>query len=375
MRRAFASVWPVFIAVALIQIGNGVQTDLVPVRAGLARFSDLTISFVMSSYYLGYILAPFTSRWVVARIGHVATIAAVAISAGLLIVAHALIVSPLVWMTLRVGLGFALSTFYVTVESWINDVVENQQRGRFFSVYIFIQMTGMTAAQEIFALGDPAKALLFVVTGAIIGAGALPVLLAKGLAPSEAPPEPLGFIKVIRLAPLGAVTAALAGIAWTIVVTFGPRYAQRMGLTTPQIGTFMGAAMLGGLILQYPLGWLSDVIGRRPTIILMAAAASAAALVGLWANGQGLATKDIAMFFIGGFGFTFYAIAVARTNDSIAPQNRVAAAAGLVFLFGLGSILGPLLSGAALTLVGPSGFFLLLVSVTLATLAAGVIAR
>jgi MFS family permease len=356
-------------------MGNGIQTDLVPVRAGLAHFSKFTISLVMSSYYVGYSLAPFSSRWVVSRLGHVATIAAVAISAGLLIVAHAAFVSAPAWMILRVGLGFMLSTFYVTVESWINDVVDNAQRGRFFSVYIFIQMTAMTAAQQVFGLGDPKTVVLFVVAGSLLASGALPVLLAKGLAPSEAPPEPLSFIKLVRLAPLGAITTALAGIAWTIVVTFGPVYAQDAGLSPAQIGNFMGAGMLGGLILQYPLGWLSDVIGRRPTIAVMGVGATAAALFGLWANGQGLVVKDIAMFFIGGLGFTFYAIAVAQTNDSIAPQNRVAAAAGLVLLFGLGSILGPLLSGQALTLLGPSGFFMLLAAVTSAILAAAAIAR
>jgi MFS family permease len=374
MRAILLRLWPLFLAVALIQVANGVQSDLVGVRASDEGFPASLIGLVLACYYVGYSTAPLVSRPIIARLGHGATIAASAVAAAILIVAHAFFIAPLVWALFRFGVGFSLSIGYVAIESWINDHVENAARGRVFSTYVLVQLIAMTFAQAIFGAGDPRNIWLFVVAGLLFAAGAAPVG-ALGHARTTAPPEPLGVVKLFRAAPLGAAATALAGLSWAVVVTFGPIYAQRSGLTIAETGVFMGAAMAGGMLLQFPLGWVSDHFGRRRTIALMSAAAVAASLFGIWADAHGALAKDTAMLFIGGSVFTLYAIAVARTNDAVAPQNRVAAAAGLVMLFGLGSIAGPLIGGWALAAFGPPAFFGVMAVVMSLSLAVAAVTR
>ncbi len=191
----------------------------------------------------------------------------------------------------------------------------------------------------------------------------------------KAPPEPLALAKIFKASPLGALITMVAGISWAVIVTFGPVYAQQRGLNPAQTGLLMGSAMAGGMVMQVPLGWLSDHLGRRPTIALMSAAAVAASLFGLWADGHGMIAKSIAFALEGASVFTLYAIAVAQTNDAVAPSNRVAAAAGLVMLFGLGSIGGPLITGWALSLAGPASFFAVIAAIMSASLAAAALTR
>ncbi len=171
MRATFALLWPVIATVAVIQVANGVQSDLVGVRAGLEHFPAWTIGLVMASYYVGYSTAPLFSRRIIAHLGHRATIAIATCLAGALIVAHAYAISPPLWALFRVCLGLSLSTVYVAVESWINDNVENAKRGRIFSAYVFVQMVSMTLSQAIFGLGNPRDASLFLLAGALFVLG------------------------------------------------------------------------------------------------------------------------------------------------------------------------------------------------------------
>ena len=367
MRAAFLSVWAVIVSAAFLQAASGLQSDLLGVRAGLAGFADWTIGLMMAAYYVSYSGVPLTAHYVIGRLGQVLVIVICALAAAAVIVVHPLLVTPMVWTGLRMISGFAMALIYVAYESWINGSAPNALRGRLFSIYMIVQMVTMTAAQYLFSLGDPRRMGLFVLTGALFAFAALPVALVRRAAPASVPPEPLSLVKLFRLSPLGASVTALAGLCWATVATFGPVYAQHIGFGLGGIGLFMALALIGGGALMFPLAWLSDTMGRRPVLASMFAAGLAASLFGLWAVHRGAIANDVAALLAGAFVFPLYGISVAHANDAVDPGTRVAAAAGLVLLFGLGSIFGPLLCGWAMTAMGPGGFF----AVLAASMAAG----
>ena len=373
MRAAFLSVWAVILSVAFVQAANGLQTDLIGIRADLASFPAWTIGLMMATYYVGYAVVPQTGRYVIGRIGHVRTIAVCATAAAAVIVTHPFLVTPVVWTGLRLVSGFVLSLVYVSFESWINDRAPNALRGRIFSIYIVAQMIALTLAQYLLTLGDPKAIGLFVLSGVLFVLAAAPVAIARRGAPATLPPVPLNVLKLFHVSPLGAIATVLAGMTWSIVFTFGPVYAQHVGFALTGIGLFMGLSMAAGGLLQFPLGWLSDIVGRRPVIAGMFVAGLGASLFGIWAVHRGVNANLVAAVLTGGFVFPMYAISVAHINDTIAPETRVAAAAGLILLYGLGSLFGPLLCGWAMTAMGSAGYFALL-SVTMAA-GAGVAAR
>lgn len=375
MRAAVVSVWAVIATIAFVQTANGLQTSLLGVRAGIEAFPAWTFGLIMASYYVGYTAAPLASRQIIGRAGHVNTMAVGALVAALMIVAHAYLVWPLAWAVLRAISGFALSSLYVGAESWIHDRVENAQRGRVFSIYMVVQMIAMTLAQLLLSVGNPRTAYPFILAGLLFAVSCAPVLYARRSAPHHAPPAPFGILKLYFASPLGAIATVLAGVSWSIVFTFGPVYAQRSGFGLSQVSIFMALAMIGGAFVQFPMGWLSDAAGRRLTIALMSAGGIAVALFGLWADGHGIVAKYAGSFLVGALIFPVYAISAAHTNDAVTPQNRVAAAAGLVLLFGLGSIFGPLLSGGAVSAMGASGYFVVLAATMTASLAAAAVTR
>ncbi len=376
MRVALRAVWAVILTGGLVQLPNALQTDLLGVRAGLQAFPAFAIGLIMAGYYVGYSAGPLISPIVIRHLGHARTIFLAMVLAALAIALHGFFVAPVAWTLLRIVSGLALSVNFVAIESWINDRSENRVRGRVFSTYMVWQMVNMTAAQFVLAAGNPANTSLFLLSAVLFVVATAPMLMLSGKsAHPRVPPEPLSVLALLRMAPLGAIATILSGVSWAIVFTFGPVYAQRVGLNLGQIGFFMGISMVIGALVQLPLGWMSDHAGRRRTIALVSTGATLAALAGIWAQGYGVVALYIVSALIGALVFPLYGIAVAHANDAVAPQQRVAAAAGLVLLFGLGSIAGPLVTGWAVGAFGSVAYFWVLAATMAASVTAAAISR
>ncbi|HEY1630332.1 MAG TPA: MFS transporter [Rhizomicrobium sp.] len=382
MRAALIAVWAVILTTAIVQTANGLQTDLLGLRAGLESFSPFGVSIFMAGYYVGYSLGPLLCPVAIRRLGHPATIAGGLLIAAAIIVLHGLFVTPVAWTILRAISGTALACVYIAFESWINDRAENRVRGRVFSLYMVAQMIGMTAAQFLLMIASPKTLELFLLAAALFAIGAVPVVVKRGTAPLHTTIERVTLTRLSRimrelfaLTPLGLIETFLSGVSWSIVFTFASVYAQHAGLSVSQFSWFMGGAMAAASLWQFPLGWISDAAGRRLTLILMCAAGTGAASFGAWANGQGLALEYAASALVGASVFPLYSVAVAHTNDKIAPAVRVPAAAALVLLFGLGSIVGPLAVGQAMTWLGVAGYYEVLAAVMGMSLAAALATR
>ncbi len=374
MRAALAAVWAVILTGGIIQTANALQTDLLGVRAGIEMFPAWSIGVLMAGYYVGYSAGPLISPAIIRRFGHVnVSIAALVLSA-IAITLHGLIVSPWAWTALRALSGLSLSVTFVAIESWINDRAQNRVRGRVFGVYLVSQMVGMTLAQALLQLGDPKTLVLFLLSSVIFVIGATPLIVARDAAPAKTPPIPFGLVHLFRVSPLGAIACILSGVSWAVMFTFGPVYVQREGLGIAGVGLFMGLGLAAGSLAQFPLGWLSDAIGRKTTIAFMCAGGAIAALLGIAADGNSTLIYAVSVL-AGALIYPLYGLAVAQVNDAVAPAQRVAATAGLVLLFGIGSIFGPLVVGWAVGAFGPSAFFGVLAAIMAASLAAALATR
>ncbi len=209
MRTALKSVWPVIVAAGIVQTANGLQTDLLSLRAGLEAFPAWALGVIMACYYIGYSAAPLASHAIVARLGHITTIVAFTFVSALVIILHGLEVTVIAWSILRVASGFVLAIVFVGYESWINDCTENRVRGRVFSLYLVSQMIGITLAQVLLNAGSPRAITLFALSAVIFAVGASPLWFANGKAPAKAPPVPFSIFALIRLSPMGAAATVI----------------------------------------------------------------------------------------------------------------------------------------------------------------------
>jgi MFS family permease len=134
----------------------------------------------------------------------------------------------------------------------------------------------------------------------------------------------------------------------------GPTYAGQLGLDRGGIAWFMVATIMGGALLQWPLGRLSDRVDRRIGLALAGALAAgvalAAGLVATWSTGMLFAT----FFAYGGLVFSIYPMSVAHMLDTLPADDLLAGCSSLLLVHGIGAMFGPALAGLAMARSGPS---------------------
>lgn len=361
MLAALRSTWALLLGIALLMLGHGLQGTLLAVRATGERFSTTTTGIVMSGYFVGLLLGAFLTPHLVARVGHVRVFAALSSIASTAILVHALLVQPLTWFLLRVITGVCLCGVYIVTESWLNGRAGNEYRGRLFAVYMVILLGATAAAQFLLNLADPKGYTLFILVSLLLSLSIVPILLADSPAPPITRRQPVRLGELYRVSPLGTLGVIGSGVASAALYALGPVYAGQIGLSLKGISTFMAVAILGGVVLQFPIGRLSDRFDRRTVLTVTALLAGAAAAAAGPAAAAGQTGAVLALFFLlGGLSLPIYSLSVAHINDFLRPEQLVGASSAVLLANGAGAVLGPNLAGPLMQLIGPAGFTLFL---------------
>ncbi|MEA3511943.1 MAG: MFS transporter [Actinomycetota bacterium] len=355
-RGVVASVLPLFLGLALLMVGNGLLGSLLGVRADLEGFPTVVIGVVMSMYFVGFLLGSLTIPRRLVTVGHIRVFAGLAALASAAALSYSLLITPITWGLLRFVFGLAMSGLYVTVESWLNERASNETRGRLLSVYMLVVTFGLGFGQLLLGIDDPLNATLFILVGILISLAVVPVALIRIPVPSETIPVKFSIVALVRVAPLGVVAVVLSGVADGAVLALGAVYATGVGMEPGLVGVFMAASIVGGAASQYPLGYLSDRFPRRRVVLVTATAAVVLATVAAIVNPAGLWLFVLAAAF-GSLAFPMYALAVSMINDVMPPHQLVSAAAGIIFVYAIGSIVGPIAVSVMMEIAGPVGYF------------------
>ena len=352
-------VWALLLGILLIMLGNGMHFTLIGLRGGIEGFSAAELAIVTSGYFLGFLSGARFSPLLIRRVGHVRVFAALGsfMSAGL--IAFPLLTDPWSWTLLRVLVGFCMSGIYVTAESWLNNAATNQTRGKVLSAYMMAQTLGIIGAQGLLTLGDAGTSVLFISASILVSVSFAPILLSVAPAPAVEVAHPMSLRRLFSSSPLGTVGIFLLGSVYATQSGMGAVFGSQIGLSAAQIALFVAMLFAGALLMQYPIGWLSDQMDRRKLIFGAASLGASSCAMG-WVANDALWPVMAAAFFAGGVTTPLYALFLAYTNDFLSAEDMPAASGGLVFTFGLGAIAGPLATGWAMQRLDPFAFWLVL---------------
>ena len=357
------------LGIAVLNVGAGALMAIIGVRLSAEGASSLVIGAITSAYFLGLLAGSIFGTRVIDRVGHIRAFAVYAAAAAIAILLLVLVESLAVWVVLRLIAGYCMAGLSMVAESWLNHRATNATRGRVLSLYIIVMNGAFAAGPLLLNLGDPAGAGLLVVSGILFVAALLPVALTRTGNPEIGAQARLGLGRLFALSPLGVLGAVAIGLVESAVFGLGAVYGQATGLDTARISVFLAVTLGGVLVLQYPIGALSDRFDREKVILAVAAtAAGAAALIA--AAGTPAFWVLLGLGFVtGGLSSPLYPLSVAETNDWIEADKLVAAGAGLVLAYSLGASVGPLAGSLAMEGLGPRGLFAFAAAV-LAALAA-----
>jgi MFS family permease len=204
---------------------------------------------------------------------------------------------------------------------------------------------------------DQSGFALFSIPSVLVSLAFMPILLAPTPAPAFDSTKRLGFAELFRISPLGCVGMLLTGGVFSAMFGMASVWGAQEGLSVREISIFVGSLYVGGLVLQYPIGWASDRMDRRKLVMGLSVVAAAVMLLAAFTPLPFVALIVVALL-LGGITNPVYALLIAYTNDFLSREQMAAASAGLIFLNGFGAIFGPLITGWMMETVGPRGFFL-----------------
>jgi MFS family permease len=270
---------------------------------------------------------------------------------------HVVIQQPIAWMILRAIIGYALAGVFTIVESWLNDKATTETRGRIFALYTAVAWAMSGIGPLGLNLKDPDGTILFALITVVMASAIIPLALTTVGNPEIGHRTHFGIRRLYKISPVGVLACFSSGFVNTAIFGLLPVYVNKLGYGNAQISIILSISVLAGFVIQYPIGWLADGLGRRPTML---GTTLIAIVLSVWI----VNLPDQSFWWLVGLTFALtgmisplYALGVGQTNDYIEKKDFVAASAGLLFAWGLGASIGPAVAAPAMSRFGPQGLF------------------
>ncbi len=364
-----AGLWALFLGLALLMVGNGLNASVIGVRSGIEGFGVAVTGFIMAGYFVGFLVAPTVVVRMIPSVGHIRVFAGLASTASSAVLVHSVVVTPVVWTAMRLLFGFCMAGLFVVIESWLSEASDPSNRGRTLALYMIVSMGGLAVGQLLLSTGDPDGFVLFVVASVLVSLSLVPITLAATTRPPPVRlPRKVGMRDLAHAVPTGAFGAVLNGAAVGALMGMGAVYATAAGLGVQRTGLFLAAPMIGAIAFQWPVGWISDRVPRRAVMLTISVIAVLVGVTLALLPADDHAVVPL-MVLLGGVTFPMYSLVIAYTLDWT-PEGRAVATTGtLVQLNGVGAVVGPILAALLMASIGERWFFWTLVTVdaTLAT--------
>lgn len=362
LKQQLRAISSLLTSITLIGICTGMTSTLLSLRATIENFGTLTTGIIMSAYFIGFLFGTTRAPKDIRRVGYIRAFGGLAALAAASILIQAIWVDPVVWFVMRFLTGFAISAIFVIVESWLNTMADNKNRGTLLSVYLVLIYGGLVAGQLILGITDPASFIAFALVALLINLSLIPILISVTVEPTTHEPRKVAIRSLLKVVPLGMVNAFIMQACYAMFYGIGPMYATYIGLSVAQVSLFMAAFILGGMLAQAPIGLLSDRIDRR---IVMACCAGTAAIMAFVLSQLDSSVAWMIYLCVGLFGacaLPLYSLGMAHTNDFLEKDQMVGATGAIIKVGGIGSIIGAP-SVAALMQFGAVNYFFLLIMV------------
>jgi MFS family permease len=358
MKQTLAPVAALLISVSILLTGQGLQGTLLPVRASLENFPTFAIGAMGAAYFLGFTLGCLKGGELVRRVGHVRVFLAMSALASASPLVHALVVQPAAWGLLRLVTGFCFAVLYVVIESWLNERSSNETRGIVFSTYAMITLTVFALGQMLTLLYDPAEFELFVIASVLVSIGAVPIALSTTQTPEQPHTASVDIPRLFNISPSATLGCLVAGLANGAFWSLAPVFTGSVSDGTSLAAWFMTSAVVGGAVLQWPIGLLSDRYSRRGTLIAVTIIGCGVGLVlGLYPQNISFVTVNLLGAAWGALAFPLYTISVAYANDHAESHEYVTVSSGLLLMYGVGATIGPFIASALMTVRDPGYLF------------------
>ncbi len=362
MKRRLRTVWSPIIGVAILTLGNGFFVTLSSLQIKQSGYSTFIVGVVAAAYFVGLLVGAWCSQKLIMRVGHIRAYCVFASLIAMSSLLQGVFVSPWIWIVLRFICGYGLAALFIIIEGWIMARGTPKSRGRMLGIYLFVYYIAQALGQWLLNLPYQNELQAFCLVSVLASLSILPMCMTRFRAPSPHQPEAAAPWQFFNLAPLGLVGGLVAGLLLGVIYAVLPVFFNSLDLGRAAVANLMLITILGGALLQLPIGKLSDIVDRRKLIFFIALALVILSLLLVAFVNDYWALMGLS-FLLGGFSFALYPVCISHVSDYVKQNKMVSAIGAITLVYGLGSALGPLIVPLFMSLLTASGLFIYFVVV------------
>ncbi len=293
---------------------------------------------------------PFVCRTLGAK--RVAIIAAVLTA--VLMISFNIFTSLESWFVLRLIMGATTSLLFVLSEAWIVSSADESSRGKVVAIYASVLSLSFAAGPAIVSQTGVDGWLPFVIGSVVLMLGVVPLLfIDEGEASEHDQPASDGIFAFVPKAPLLLACVFAFAIFDAATLSLLPIYAMHSGRSFEVAAMALTALIAGNIVLQLPIGYLSDKYSKRLVMLGCAVITTITLLMlpytinswGMWP----------VLIICGAAGYGIYTVALADLGDRFEGQELIAGSSAFATMWGLGALCGSLIGGWAMAGFGADG--------------------
>ena len=312
---------------------------------------QIWIGGMMSAYYIGLVCGSKVGHKLIAQVGHIRAFVACAGIVTASALGHALIDNLAIWLVLRLAVGMGMMCQYMVLESWLNEQAENNQRGTVFASYMIVSYLALMAGQGAISLYPDLGLEPLLLIAICFALCIVPISITRRIHPEPLTPAPLQMGLYWKRAPQALTTMALGSLIVGCFYGLAPSYATAKGIDPEHVALYMSCTIFAGLLAQWPMGKLSDVISRSLLIRINCALLGVIVLIITIIPFHAVSSLILTSLF-GILAFTLYPLATALANSRVEQHERVGLSATILVTFGIGASIGPLVASGLMQALG-----------------------
>lgn len=358
MRQTFISLFSLFLSCFILLMGTGLINILLPVRMGLEGINTQVIGIVLSLYSVGLFIGALYSTSLIKRAGHIRMFAGCVSLGAVSILICSLYADAILWGAMRIVMGFCIACAFTAMESWLSDSSSKETRGQVLAIHNAVMLAGLFGGQFFMNLANPQDDMLFVIAGILLCTAVIPIALSRHVGPVIEEVKSMSLRLLYKRSPLGVVSCLVSGMIYSALFSLLPVFAKEYDIVGFQLSLYMGAAILGAFILQFPVGYLSDRFDRRTVLLVLLIISAVAGLtVTLMASLKIEWAVFLATAVTSGIIACTYPMSITEAFDKLQQSEMISAMGSMILAFALGGIIGPYSASLVMDHFGGAALF------------------
>jgi MFS family permease len=316
----------------------------------------MLIGSMTAIFYVGLVCGSFRIAPFITRVGYIRAFSAFASLLAVMSLLHGMFYNIPLWFILRFITGFGTACLFVVIESWLLSDSNPSFRGRILSLYMITFYASEALGQFLINLGPPDALLLYAAAAIMCSLSVIPLAITHIPMPHVCEPSSMKIRTLYKQATSSLIGAFAAGMVLSASYALFPIVFWTHYHNAYQVSMLMFCLIFGGMILQYPVGKLSDIIDRRLVVIFICGLAIIASIL-LKYNILSYHASLLLIALLGGLVTTIYPICISYACDTLENKDITSGIQGLLLAYSVGSSVGPFIASMFIHGTHETGLF------------------